>query len=255
MKKIRPGFIVLGALVLANALFVPFASLMQGLFPEDYSINFFKLIEFITDGDNPFENPIVWIGLSIVVPSVILFVISFSGSKGGFLGCSLFGVVAMVAATIYALKDVESEAFEYLFDVDFGLFAIGMWIAIILFIVSVIVAIAAKDRPIVQTTPAGNAYVNPQPNYAPVQPQAPAMPCQPQAPVEPEAQVEEANAEDVVDHISATQEIDLGESAAEETLEAPMEDVTSNAEIICANCGKSLKSGAKFCSGCGTKVN
>lgn len=144
--------IILSVLALANVIFVPVFDVWGGLFPGKPDDNFFNVIEYVFEGD--FSPWVVLFTLTIFIPSLCMFIFSFSDGGKMFKVAASAGVILMI---ITLCTFVSQNDFGELFDFDDGNISIGTWIALALFIISFF---TVKSSRIVQSAQNNNDIDN-----------------------------------------------------------------------------------------------
>ena len=143
-KEFKIPLIVLSALALANVLFVPIFDVWGGLFPSDVDCNFAWVIEDIFEDSDAWRHWVVVLTMSVFIPTLIVFFMSFTGKKGLFITSNVIGIVLWFKQIIdYGMED---DGFEDLLDFEDGCISIGTWIAIILYLICFFVAISSKKK-------------------------------------------------------------------------------------------------------------
>lgn len=139
----RGKFIVLSILSLLNIVLIPSFDVWGGLFPSHPDDNFFDVIETIFTDSDAFHYWSVIIVVSVLIPAVVMLIGAVLDNKPIFALSSLSGILLWFKFIISYIHQYELSE---LFDFDDGSVAIGTWIAIILFIISFIVAITSQSN-------------------------------------------------------------------------------------------------------------
>ncbi len=241
--KNRIVYVIISILILVTLMFVPVLG-SGGIFPDE-QLNYFDSVGTFFDyaGEilrNPFEGfpYIVMIFFSILW--IVHFIVALTGSKGGFLTVSVICTILWAAPVVLFLT--QSDKLGLLFDTKYGVYAIGIYVILLLFVVSLIAAAVSKskksDRPVPQYNPYG-----PQGGYAPYQ-QPVQNPYQPaQQPVQnPYQQPYQAPYQAPV------------QPAPEAPAPQPEAPATAEASAkFCPACGAPAEDGP-FCGNCGAKL-
>lgn len=146
-------YIVLSALSIFNIIFIPSFDVWGGLFPSHPDANFFEIIETIFTDNDAFYYWSVVIVVSVLIPAIAMLIGAILDNKPVFLISSLVGIILWFRFIIVYINQNELSA---LFDFDSGSIAIGTWIAIVLFVISFVMAVTSKGRKQTQSQP----YVN-----------------------------------------------------------------------------------------------
>ncbi len=142
-KKSQLVLIMLSLISILNVMFVPIFDVWGGLFPSEVEYNFFDVIHKIFYNDSAFRYWSVRITISIFIPCVFMLISSIIGNKPFSILTAFLGI----AGSLYTVIGYGSEkGFESSYDADSGNISIGSWIAIIIFVISFIVAIATKKE-------------------------------------------------------------------------------------------------------------
>lgn len=135
----RRNKIILSVIALLNVLFVPIYDVWGGLFPSNPDNNFFDVLEYVFEGE--FSYWIVLFTIWIFIPVIAMLITSFTDGVIGFKLSSGFGAVVLI---VNMLRYVDQNGMDELFDFDDGSVAIGTWIALVVFILSLIIVKKAK---------------------------------------------------------------------------------------------------------------
>ena len=139
MKK---RYLFLSLLGLLNIVFVPVFDVWGGLFPSKPEDNFFEVIEEIFTNENAWNRWVVLFTISIFVPCVFMFISSLLNSRNAFLA---FSIVGLIAETSIILKYIDqNNPTDYLPSDDCNI-AVGVWVALILFILSTIIGLIKTE--------------------------------------------------------------------------------------------------------------
>ncbi|MBQ7714536.1 MAG: zinc-ribbon domain-containing protein [Clostridia bacterium] len=273
--KNRVVFSIIAILAIVNLLVVPMISYGGGVFPKN-SIDYFDVADaFFEKPGDMISSALFNTHLILTVPCLLLFITALTGSKGAQIGASIFGILAWFGCAVHCFA--EGATFSNLFDFSDGCYAIGMYVALLLFIISLIVALASKSKKsqklgYVQYPPQGYA---PQNAYAPQGYGAPqnTYPPQPQGypgaqqPYAPPAQAPNPYSAAPNDYYRqaapqpapqpqpapapqpAPQEPVVNDTPAQPEPEAP-----AAAAMFCPNCGAPVDGVSPFCGNCGTKL-
>ena len=280
--KNRIIFTIISLVAIAVLMFVPVISTFGGLFPGDENINYFKAMEYsFKNLGDVFGSPIAYYQLVVLLFLSVLclyhLISALTGSKGAFLASSIICTVLWFAPIVLFLT--ADDRLEYLFDPDFGAYSFGMYILLLIFIASIIVASVSKSKssqlnkgqyaPYVNSgyyppsggayqpyAPAGQPYQ--QPNQQPYQQpagqqfQPPFVPPvqQPEQPFVPPVQQPEQPFVPPVQEEPAPQpfEAPAFDAPAPEVNEAPA------AAKFCSSCGAPVEEDGPFCGNCGAKL-
>ncbi len=168
-KSVRPVLITLSVFALLNVMFVPIFDVWGGLFPSDVDDNFFDVIEMIfKERGDAWKHWVVLFTITIFVPSLMMFVASLTGSKGFFVTVNIIGILLWIRQIVDYGMDND---FDSSFDFDDGNVAIGTWVAIGIYVISLIIALFSR-----KSVP--NAAYQPQPQtyQPPLETSQPPMP-------------------------------------------------------------------------------
>ena len=117
-KEFKITLIILSALALLNVLFVPIFDVWGGLFPSDVEKDFFDIIEILFNDSDAWDLWSVVLTVSIFVPTLIMFIMSFTGQKWLFLSVNVVGIILWFKQIIdYGMED---DGFEDLLDFEDG---------------------------------------------------------------------------------------------------------------------------------------
>lgn len=142
-KSVRLVLITLSVFALLNAMFVPIFDVWGGLFPSDVDDNFFEVIEMIfKDGGDAWDYWVVQFTITIFVPSLMMFVASLSGRKRFFVTVNIIGILMWILQIILYVIDNGLE--DDPFDFEDGNVSIGTWIALVIFVISLIIALSSR---------------------------------------------------------------------------------------------------------------
>ncbi len=142
-KSVRLVLITLSVFALLNAMFVPIFDVWGGLFPSDVDDKFFEVIEMIfKDGGDAWDYWVVQFTITIFVPSLMMFVASLSGRKRFFVTVNIIGILLWIMQIIHYVIDNGLE--DDPFDFEDGNVSIGTWIAIVIFVISLIIALSSR---------------------------------------------------------------------------------------------------------------
>lgn len=148
-KTVQPILIILSVFALLNVMFVPIFDVWGGLFPSDVDYNFFDVLKMISKDGDAWRKWVVQFTITIFVPSLMMFIASLTGSKGFFVTVNIIGILLWIRQIIdYGLDN----DFDNAFDFEDGNVSIGVWIAIIIFVISLIIALAGR-KSIVNAVP------------------------------------------------------------------------------------------------------
>lgn len=160
-KSARTALIILSAFALLNVMFVPIFDVWGGLFPSDVEYKFFDVLKMIFKDGDAWGMWVVRFTISFFVPSLLMFVASLSGKKGFFVTVNIIGILLWIRQIIEYVIDNGLE--DDPFDFKDGNISIGTWVAIIIFVISLIIALSGKKAP--------NTIYQSQPQYYQAQPQ------------------------------------------------------------------------------------
>lgn len=170
-KFVQPVLITLSVFALLNVMFVPIFDVWGGLFPSDVDYNFFDVLKMISkDGGDAWDYWVVQFTITIFVPSLIMFVASLTGSKGFFVTVNVIGILLWIRQIVYYGMDND---FDGSFDFDDGNVSIGTWIAIGIFVISLIIALSSR-----KSIPNTTHQPQPQTYQPPLETNHPPMPQQ-----------------------------------------------------------------------------
>lgn len=133
---------ILSILALLNVIFIPVFDVWGGLFPYNADDDFFSVIGYVFDGE--FDYWVVIFTLAIFIPSMLMFLASFSNS---ILSFKLSAGAGLLAMFIVLAKYVYENDFWYLYDFDDGNISIGTWIALTIFIISLFLIHKKREVP------------------------------------------------------------------------------------------------------------
>ena len=153
--------IVLAVLSLLNVIFIPAFDVWGGLFPSSPEINFFDVLQILFTDSDALQYWAVLFVLTFLIPSVLMMIAALIGKKGFFVGSAVFGVVSWVSLI---MMYVSQYGMDELLDFDDGSVAVGTWIAILLFVLSLILIIPSRpaSAPFRPTT-TSNSTISPTP--------------------------------------------------------------------------------------------
>lgn len=146
-------YIVVSALSIFNIIFIPSFDVWGGLFPSHPDANFFEIIETIFTDSDAFYYWSVVIVVSVLIPAIAMLIGAILDNKTVFLISSLVGIILWLR---FIIAYINQNELSDLFDFDSGSIAIGTWIAIVLFVISFVMAITSKESKQTQSQP----YVN-----------------------------------------------------------------------------------------------
>ena len=279
--KNRIVYTIISILILVTLMFVPVLG-SGGLFPSE-KLNYFESVEtfFEYPGEiisSPVEGFVYLVMIFFTLLWIVHFTAAMTGSKGAFLVVSIICTVLWAAPIVLFLTKYDD--LSALFDTKYGGYAIGMYVILLLFIVSIIVAAVSKSKKAEQprynpygaqgyAPPYGGQYQNPQQPYGqpygqPVQ-QPYGQPYQPpvQQPVEPAYQppvqqpVEPAYQPPVEQPVEPAYQPPVEQPAEqfvpEEAPQAPQEEAPQETAKFCPVCGAPIDD-SPFCGNCGTRL-
>lgn len=229
-KSTRPVLITLSVFALLNVMFVPIFDVWGGLFPSDVDDNFFDVIKMVfKEGGDAWRHWVVLFTITIFVPSLMMFVASLTGSKGFFVTVNIIGILMWIMQIIHYGTN-RSDGFDDLFDFEDGCVSIGVWIAIGIYVISLIIALSGRKN--IPNTP-----YQPQPQYYQTyQPKPQYIQQQPQT------------------HQSKPQDFQPQLQTNQPPLETSQPPISEQDKInFCPNCGSKTEDGP-FCTTCGTKL-
>ncbi len=140
----QPALIVLSVIALLNVMFVPIFDVWGGLFPSDVDDNFFEVVEMLFKDVNYYWNLwVVQITLSILLPSIFMLIFLLAGARKLFITSTIVGIVLWFRIIV---QFISQNGVSDVFDFDDCSISIGTWIAIILFVTSLITALVSKGK-------------------------------------------------------------------------------------------------------------
>ena len=137
-KTISKQQVVVSILALLNVMFVPLFDVWGGLFPSHPDETFWDVV---TGGCEP-EQWIFVFTLAALVPSVLMLLFSLLKAKVLARLAGAAGLIWMIADLIFYVNQYE---IDYLFDFEDGSLCIGLWIAVLLFLIMTVMP-AGKSR-------------------------------------------------------------------------------------------------------------
>lgn len=141
-KSVKTTLIILSTFALLNVMFVPIFDVWGGLFPSEVDDNFFDVIKMIfKEGGDAWRHWVVLFTITIFVPSLMMFVASLTGSKGFFVTVNIIGIVLWIRQIVDYGTDND---FDSSFDFEDGNVSIGTWIALGIFVISLIIALSGR---------------------------------------------------------------------------------------------------------------
>lgn len=231
-KSVQPILIMLSVFALLNVMFVPIFDVWGGLFPSNVDYNFFDVIKMIfKEGRDAWRHWVVLFTITIFVPSLMMLVASLSGKKGFFVTINIIGILLWIRQIVDYGIDND---FDYSFDFEDGNVSIGTWIAIGIFVISLIIALSSR-----RSIP--NTAYQMQPQYYQAQPQA----------YQPQSQTYQPKSQD---NQPQTKDYQLQPQAYQQPLETSQLTMPEhNIVNYCSKCGAKTEGGS-FCTKCGTKL-
>lgn len=140
----QPALIVLSVVALLNVIVVPVFDVWGGLFAKNATkFTFFHVIESITEDPNNWNLWVVQITLSIFLPSLFMLIFSLVGARKLFITSTIVGIVLWFRIII---QFISQKGASYVFDFDDCSISIGTWVAIILFVISLIISLVSKGK-------------------------------------------------------------------------------------------------------------
>lgn len=143
-RENRIILIIISALSLMNVIFVPVFDVWGGLLPRHVDSNFFDVVDMIFNYKDSWSYWVVLITVSIFIPCIFMLVMSLLGKKKLYVVFNIAGIVLWIGLIIGF--GIEDDGFDEIFDFDDGSISIGVWIAIILFVVSLFVALLGGEK-------------------------------------------------------------------------------------------------------------
>lgn len=140
MKK---RYFILSILGLMNVIFIPIFDVWGGLFPSNPDWDFIEVVEEIFTNENAWEKWAVIFTTAIFVPCLLMLISSFCNSRKAFLISSIIGFTAE-ACVIFEYID-QNDPTDYIPSDDCNI-AIGVWIALVLFFVSIFVGFKKYEQ-------------------------------------------------------------------------------------------------------------
>lgn len=144
--KIRKAIlIVLSVFALLNVLILPTVTCtFDGIFPDSMILHFFKNLSQYCKTGAPFL-PIKYT-LLIFIPSILMLIFEIYDNRLWFSICSGFGAFMLIYSPIdqYFIP-FNIERIYDMFNFRTGIFAIGYWIALALFVISVLISLPKND--------------------------------------------------------------------------------------------------------------
>lgn len=125
--------VIVSLLALLNVMFVPLYDVWGGLFPGDVDETFWDVIT----GQCETNAWVFVFTIAVFVPTA--FMLIFSLAKARRLA-RLSGAVGLVWMVIDLIRYVNQYEIGYLFEFEDGNFSIGIWIALVLFLVMTLIA-------------------------------------------------------------------------------------------------------------------
>ena len=160
---------IISAVGLLNILLIPFTG--GGLIPDDFEPQFFEMIDNFSDAADYFGTTqfvlVCLLPLFILISNIFMLIAALVGKKGlcvaaGTVGIGLWFVPFIISFIDASDYGVEFDDFlETLFDSDHGMMAIGIWIALILFVVFIIISGVADAAAKYQAPATGYQQYNP----------------------------------------------------------------------------------------------
>lgn len=143
-KRISLTLLVLSVLAMVNVVFVPLFDVWGGLFPSNPDDNFFEVVEMlIKDADHNWHLWVVEITVSIFIPCVFMLIFALTGSRKLCAASAGIGILSWLGIMIHYIKENEMSD---VFDLDDSSISIGTWIAILLFVVTLIVSLHSGHK-------------------------------------------------------------------------------------------------------------
>lgn len=139
MKNIK--LIMVSVLSILNILFLPIFDVWGGFFPSNPDGNFLYVVEsFFTDSDS-WDEWIVILTLSLFVAAVLILVSSLIGKKTFSIIATIIGIAVWIID--FSTYVSQNETYDWIPSDDCNI-CVGFWIAIILFVVSFVLAVNQK---------------------------------------------------------------------------------------------------------------
>lgn len=165
-KSNRIVLSVLSLVGLFNIMFIPFSG--PGLFSEDFEPQFFSVIENFVDALE-FSESILFaiyylLPVFIAFSCIFMLVAGLVGKKGLTIAAGVVGIVLWFVPFVLTYASVSdyiiyfSDFIKSMFDFEYGMMAIGTWIALIIFIAYFIAAVFSPKT-------ANPIAYQPQPQY------------------------------------------------------------------------------------------
>ena len=131
-------------LALLNVIFVPLFVTLGGLYPRTITIGFTEAFQLLYDDFGNWQLWEVQFIVLLFIPAAFMLLTTLLGSKGLFILSSLFGVAMwIIEIVIYSSSDFPTND---IMDFKNGSIAIGVWIALILFIFGFLAGLVAKKK-------------------------------------------------------------------------------------------------------------
>jgi len=156
--RYKAALIVFSIVILISTVFLPQMSMMGGLFPEHGGISLGFIIEhldelrYIDMSEMPVFDILIICSLYVfpLIFGITLLIGSASGSRGACLVAAIFGLIG-VLVVIFA--SIAFETFSRVVDFEHGCLAVGYWLNLISFVISIFLAGASSN-----STPQAEAW-------------------------------------------------------------------------------------------------
>ncbi len=140
----QPALIVLSIVALLNVIVVPVFDVWGGLFAKNATkFTFFHVIESIFEDPDNWNLWVVQITLSILLPSIFMFIFSLVGARKLYITSTIVGIVLWFRIIV---QFISQKGVSYVFDFDDCSISIGTWIAIVLFVIALITSLVSKGK-------------------------------------------------------------------------------------------------------------
>ncbi|MCD7726730.1 MAG: zinc ribbon domain-containing protein [Ruminococcus sp.] len=145
---LKPGtrrtiYLIMAALALFDILFLPIFDVWGGLFPSEYN-NFSDVMHYIANSSDAFDYRVVIYTVCLFIPSVLLVIAAAVNNRPFFMTSSIIGIAAWLYICIEFSNDMGIDEF---FDFgEYGCISIGTWLALPIFVASIILSICLKTK-------------------------------------------------------------------------------------------------------------
>lgn len=148
MKRTLAVFFV-ALLLLAAVIFLPMYQPLGGTFNFKADLDFFDVFNFLVNRGDTASSFLSWSSwpviftLAAIIPAILLLIFSICGSKALCIISSIMGILGM-AYTLFLYK--ENCGSLGAFFGEYANISIGLWIVVALFILALILSIAAPKK-------------------------------------------------------------------------------------------------------------